>query len=98
MTLRMNWMAVTLILVITILTSGSWVIAMMTILTLRNGLRVSSAIPSGVLAELFVFYALRTNAGKAFVSSSKTETNDNGSLKKLRVANIVSSKFPSFNF
>jgi len=51
-----------------------------------------------MLAESSVFYALQTNARKAFVGSSKMETNEIGSLKSLRVVNVVQSKFLSFNF
>jgi len=61
-------------------------------------LQVSDAIPLGMLAELFVFYAYWTNAGKAFVDSSKMKTNEISSLKRLRVINVIQSKFPCFNF
>jgi hypothetical protein len=67
-------------------------------LILNTGLQVSSVIPSGVLAGLFVYCALRTYAGRTFVYLSKTETHESGSMKGPRVANTIQSKFPSYSF
>jgi hypothetical protein len=64
----------------------------------KNGFQVSNVILLGMLAESFVFYTPQTNAGKAFVHSSKMETNENGSLKRMKMANVIQSKFLSFNF
>jgi hypothetical protein len=63
-------------------------------LTLMIGLQVSDATPSGVLAESFAFYALRTNAGRIFVGLSKMETNEAGSLMTI----VLRSRFLSFSF
>src|SRR6266567_5798871 len=99
MTLKMNRMVVTLT-PITILMSWNWMTATMLMVNLTSmiGLQISDAILSGVLTELFIFYAHQTNAGKAFIGSSRMETNEIGSLKRLRVVNVIQSKFPCFNF
>ena len=83
-----------------ILPSCDWMVAMMpmAMLTSKNGLQVSNTIPSGMLAELFVFYALWTYTSKTFMSSSKVEMNENGSPNLMIMANMLWSKFVSYNF
>ena len=83
-----------------ILLSCDWMVAMMpmVMLTLKNGLQVSNAIPSGMLTELFVFYTLRTYTSKTFMSLSKVETNENGLPNLMIMANVLWSKFASYNF
>ena len=83
-----------------ILLSCDWMVAMMpmVMLTLKNGLQVSNTILSGMLTELFIFYALWTYASKTFMSSSKAEMNENGSPNLMIMANMLWSKFASYNF
>jgi hypothetical protein len=82
-----------------ILMTWNWIATMTRVnLILNTGLQVSSVIPSGVLAGLFVYCALWTYAGRTFVYLSKTETHESGSMKGPRVANAIQSKFPSYSF
>jgi hypothetical protein len=81
------------------LKSSNWVTATATNITphLNLGWQASNATPFSVLGGLFVSYDLLTSAGKAFVGSSKMETNTAGSLRRTTMADVLRSKFQCCN-
>src|SRR6266702_1480341 len=99
MTSTMNWMTVTSILT-TIFTSWNRLTFMTTGVTpsSEDGFWASNMTPSGECEELFISYALQTNAGKAFVRSFKMEIDVIGSARRTVTVHALRSKFQSYSF
>jgi len=65
---------------------------------LSNGLQASNATPSDMHEDLFSFYALRINAGKAFANLLKMETIMAGSSGRTTMASALCFTSHSWNF